>query len=282
MNNNITYIKLLKDAEKYLKNKKISEYKNDAFYILSEVFMLTKSEYFLIKNEKINNNFLIKKYIDCIKQRSNNIPCQYILGYQFFYGYKYIVNKNVLIPRKETEILVEKVLDIANNSDDILDLCSGSGCIGISIKKENKNLNLELSEYSKKAIKVINENLKINDVNLKIYHSNLFNKINKRYNIICSNPPYIKNRDIKSLDKSVKKYEPKLALKGGITGIKFYKTIISRAHKYLKTDGYLVLEIGYNQAKKIKKIAEKTKRYRNIEVIKDYNNLDRIVIMQRN
>ena len=154
---------------------------------------------------------------------------------------------------KETEKEIEKEKSISDKSETEKD------------EDENNDIDLDF-----KSLLIYQEN------NLPVPISK---KNNETFKILkiqemkrLSMPPY----------KSVKKYEPRIALKGGITGIKFYKTIISKAHKYLKTDGYLVLEIGYNQAKKIKKIAEKTKRYRNIEVIKDYNNLDRIVIMQRN
>ena len=277
----IKYKTLLKYGENILNDNKIEEYKSDAWILFSEIFKITKAEYFIIQNDYINNYKKIFTFYRYIKQRIKRNPVQYILGCDYFYGYKFLVNKCVLIPRKETELLVEKCLNLANDNDSILDLCSGSGCIGISIFKQNQNLKVELSEKSKKAIKVIKKNLRLNKIKLKIYKSNLFSKIKKEYNIIVTNPPYISKKEIKTLSSEVKDKEPIMALDGGRDGLKFYKKIVKQAPKYLKSNGYLLMEIGCNQADDIVKLLKKNKKYKNIEVLKDYSNLDRMILARR-
>lgn len=249
--------------------------RNEIFIILEYVLnkskpeILTNLTYEIAKHEK-------EKIYEIVDRRLNNEPLQYITHNQYFYGNKFYVNENVLIPRADTEILVEEVLKIADLEDNILDLCTGSGCIAISLKKANQKLNVSASDISTDALTIAMINSKINNVNIDFVKSDLFNNIKQKFNIIVSNPPYIKTKDIEELQKEVKK-EPMLALDGGNSGLEYYEKIIENAKKYLTDKGVIALEIGYDQAEEVRNILEKN-NFKDIKVIKDYGNNDRVII----
>ena len=191
--------------------------------------------------------------------------------------------KIVLIPRNDTEILVDKAIEYISkyNLKNMLDMCSGSGCIGISVSKNSDIEKVTLVDVSKEAINISKKNAKINNVETKINYinSNLFEKVSKenKFDIIVSNPPYIKTNKLKDLDKSVK-YEPKIALDGGVDGLKFYKKILNQSKNYLNNNGYIMFEIGFDELEDIKNIIAKDKSFLLLECIKDYGGNDRVVI----
>ena len=228
--------------------------RNEIFIILEHILDKTKSEILTNLDFKITDSNK-EKIFEIVKRRVNNEPLQYITHNQYFYGNRFYVNENVLIPRADTEILVEEVLKIANNEEHVLDLCTGSGCIGISLKKANEKFNVTASDISSNALTIAMINSKINNVNINFVKSNLFNNIEQKFNIIVSNPPYIKTKDMEDLQKEVKN-EPCVALDGGEDGLDFYKKIISNAKQYLTEKGVIALEIGYNQAEDVKSILE--------------------------
>jgi len=249
--------------------------RNEIFIILEYVLDKTKSEILTNLEYKINDSDK-EKIFKIVKRRLNNEPLQYITHNQYFYGNRFYVNENVLIPRADTEILVEEVLKIANNEENVLDLCTGSGCIGISLKKANEKFNITASDISENALTIAMINSKINNVDINFIKSNLFKNIEQKFNIIVSNPPYIKTKDIEGLKKEVKN-EPCMALDGGEDGLNFYKEIISNAKQHLTEKGIIALEIGYNQAQDVKNILEEN-NFKDIKIIKDYGNNDRVVI----
>lgn len=229
----------------------------------------------LVPDEKV------RQYRDMLKKRCNHYPLQYILGYAHFMDYTFHVNENVLIPRNDTEILVELVLDILSKEKSlpdysVLDMCCGSGCIGISLKLYHPEIDLSLCDISKEALKVSEMNLKKYNVKAQLFESDLFEHIEGHYSMIVSNPPYIEHDVIDTLMPEVKDYEPRMALDGGQDGLDFYKKIILDAVKHLRDNGYLIFEIGYNQGNAVCELMKKA-GFNDVNIKKDYAGLDRVV-----
>ena len=209
------------------------------------------------------------------------MPIQYITNKQEFMKLDFYVDENVLIPQPDTEILVEKAIEEAKKigNVEILDMCTGSGCIGISIAKNIENAKVTLIDISENVIEIAKKNALRNKVEsqLTFIQSNMFEKVEKKFDIIVSNPPYIKTDVIPKLDKQVQN-EPHIALDGGKDGLKFYKIIIEEAKKYLKENGKLILEIGYDQKEEVENLIKQSGQYKKIEVIKDLSQNDRVII----
>jgi release factor glutamine methyltransferase len=223
----------------------------------------------------------------CIFKRGTHYPCQYIIGSQEFMGYEFDVAQYVLIPRPETELLVERALELAGKLETdiglhVLDMGCGSGCIGISFKlcrqkKGYTNDTVTLADISEKALALTKKNMEKLGADVEIVETDLFVNIDGKYDMILSNPPYIRSGDVKTIMKDVQLYEPKLALDGHEDGLYFYKRIIKDAREYLNENGVLIFEIGYDQAEDIRALLVES-GYTDIEVIKDYAGLDRIVL----
>jgi len=246
--------------------------------ILSNLLEVKKENLIVIENEELSKE-KEELYKEAISKLNKKIPVQYIIGKQEFFGLSFKVNESVLIPRFDTEVLIEKVLDYCkatNKEFKILDLCTGSGAIGITLAKNLPQSKVYLSDISEDALKIAKENAKAINVDVTIIKSNMFDdiKIND-FDIIVSNPPYIEKETINSLSEEVKK-EPILALDGGKTGLDYYTIIAGKAKDYLKEDGILFLEIGFNQKNSVTKLLEEN-GFKNIICYKDYNNLDRVI-----
>ena len=199
-------------------------------------------------------------------------------------GLNFYVDENVLIPQPDTEILVEKAIEIAETTqkNKILDMCTGSGCIAISLAKNINNAQIIATDISNNALNVANKNAINHNVEnkIKFINSDMFNNIEEKFDIIVSNPPYIETVTINKLEIEVQN-EPHLALDGGIDGLKFYKIITNNAFKYLNENGYLLLEIGYNQQESVTQLLQDTGKYKNIETIKDLGGNYRVVIARK-
>ncbi len=228
---------------------------------------------------------LVNKYNENIDKLIKYIPLQYITNHQEFMKLDFYVDENVLIPRSDTEILVEEVINQCSKNEEkqykILDLCTGSGIVGISLAKYIKNCEVVCADISKKALEIANKNAKNNNVNnIKFIYSNMFSNIKDKFDIIVSNPPYIKREVIEELEKEVQN-EPHIALDGGIDGLDFYKIIINQAYDYLNDTGGLFLEIGYDQREEVTNLLKKSGKFGNIYSKKDLYGNDRIVVARR-
>lgn len=272
------------DTQKYLKDikKRISSLDS---YVEGEERLLVKlalkidsAQLFLLKDLSIEQ---INKIERVATRRQSNEPLDKIFHSTQFMGYEFYVNKNVLSPRKESELLVEKALEICktlpNGKVNILDMCCGSGCLGISIKKLLKDkVDITLCDVSSKALKVAQKNSK--GLDLSILQTDMFQdlKSNKKFDIILCNPPYISQKEYKKLSTSVKNFDPKIALVGGEDGLKFYKILANDGKKYLTQKGQIVMEIGYDEQESVEKIF-KEKGFE-VETLKDYSGLPRVVV----
>ena len=231
--------------------------------------------------ESINN-----KFEEGIKRLLNDEPLNYVLGYSYFYGYKLIVNEDVLIPRCETEELVCLVLSkydeyFKGQKINICDVGTGSGAIAIALKKEEDNLNVYASDISEKALEIAKMNAKNNDANINFLCGSMLEPYienNIKVDILVSNPPYIKT--VETIEASVYDYEPHVALFGGSDGLKFYKDIFENALKIVNENGMLFFEMGYDLGNALKDLASQYFPNANIEVLKDMNNKDRMLMIR--
>ena len=252
--------------------------------MLMQFILNVPRQYIIVNDMKELTQSQEKEYFESIQKLTKNIPIEHITNQKEFMKLNFFVDENVLIPRQDTEILVEEVIKIAKkiNSKKILDLCTGSGAIGISLAKYIEKSEITATDISEDAIRVANKNAIMNNVEDKItfIKSDLFDNIpNNKYDIIVSNPPYIKKEIIKTLEKQVQN-EPILALDGGEDGLNFYRKIIKQSYEYLKYGGYLCLEIGYDQKIDVIELLENEEKYINIYSKKDLYGNDRIVIAE--
>ncbi|MCQ2547837.1 MAG: peptide chain release factor N(5)-glutamine methyltransferase [Clostridia bacterium] len=224
-------------------------------------------------------------YFELLDRRSAGEPLQYITGVQNFYGRDFEVNENVLIPRLDTEVVVEEAIKLLKDmkNAEVLDLCTGSGAIAITIAKEcGKNVKVSASDLSDRALETAAKNSGLLEADVKFYQSDMFSafkgKISKKkFDMIVSNPPYIESAVIPTLQREVKDHEPMMALNGGEDGLDYYRIIADEAANHLKKDGLLVLEIGYDQGTSVPQLLEESGRFTEIKVLKDLAGLDRVI-----
>lgn len=276
-----TWREALKEGEERLIGAGISEGKYDAWALMEFAFDMEKSYYFLHEDDRIEEE-QSEKYRKLIAEREKRIPLQQILGSAWFMGYEFYVNDQVLIPRFDTEILVEEAGKRLKPGMQILDLCTGSGCILLSLLAEHKNLQINGTgaDISSRALAVAKENRKRLNVQADFVESDLFSEIRGSYHMITSNPPYIVTGEIEKLMPEVRDHEPHLALDGKEDGLYFYRKIVEQAPSYLEPDGWLCLEIGYDQGEALKRMMEQS-GYENIQIVKDLAGLDRVVTGQK-
>jgi len=275
-------------AEAQLERSGISDAKIDAELIFRHLLGVDKMGFFKLWATVIDD-ITWERYFDLVTKRATGMPLQYITGEQEFMGFTFGVNPEVLIPRQDTEILVSEVVQVINSKKkkncSVLDLGCGSGAIGISIAKLCENVKVSASDINKGAIETAKRNAKILNVDKKVSFAegNWFEPFHGRFrpetfDIIVSNPPYIKSHVIPTLQTEVKDHEPHLALDGGSDGLAYYRKIISRANIHLKKEGILALEIGYDQAIAVAQIAEDYGKFNNLKLVKDLAGNDRVLI----
>ena len=279
----LTLKQLYKVGTVKLAEEGIEEFSLDAWYLLEYVTGVSKAMYFA-EPERAVSEENADRYIDCIRRRAAHIPLQHITGEQEFMGYPFCVNEHVLIPRQDTEILVEEAIQVMRPKMKVLDMCTGSGCIVLSILKmcREKYYMTDLqgigAGVSEEALKVARENGRRLGVPVTWIQSDLFAKIpeEEKYDVIVSNPPYIETAVIDTLQEEVRLHDPYIALDGKEDGLYFYRRIISEAGKYLKPQGKLMFEIGCDQAEAVEELM-KNAGYEQITVKKDLAGLDRVV-----
>ncbi len=252
--------------------------------LLLQYVLKKPRQYLIVYDNKELTKEEEQEYLKYIQMVKNGEPIEHITHQKEFMKLNFYVDKNVLIPRQDTEILVEEIIKIAKHikAKKILDLCTGSGAIAISLAKYIENIQITALDISSKAIDIATKNARINNVEDRItfVESNLFDSLaEEKYDIIVSNPPYIKRKVIEKLDKEVRK-EPIIALDGGEDGLDFYRKIIDNGYKYLKYGGYVGLEIGYDQKEDVTKIIKEKQHYKNTFCKKDLYDNDRVIITQ--
>ena len=267
---------LLVDGTKMLTQAGIDEAELDARYILEYITGLNSAQYF-IHSEDIIEKDKAEEFFRLIERRSKRIPLSYVIGTRDFFGLTFKVDENVLIPEQETELLVEEVIKHSEGKS-VLDMCTGSGCIAISIALFGKPSKVAASDISEKALKVARENAKsLKAGEISFIQGDMFENVTDKFDIIVSNPPYIETGEIDELMPEVRDYIPRLALDGDIDGLKFYRIISKEAVKKLNKNGRIFYEIGYNQSRAVASILFEN-GFTDITVIKDYSGLDRIVM----
>ena len=264
-----------------LKSNNVESPKLKARLLLQYVLDKPRQYIIVYDNKEIDKQQQWQYFVN-IEKLTKGVPLQHITHRQEFMKMDFFVDENVLIPRPDTEILVEEVIKIAQkyNSPRILDLCTGSGAIAISLKKFVPNADITAVDISEKALEIAQRNAKKLETKINFLKSDLFDKLdNKKFDIIVSNPPYIRKDEIKKLSEEVQK-EPQIALDGGEDGLDFYRIITEQAINYLKTGSFLCFEIGYNQKNDVIKIIEDEQNYKNTYCKKDLYGNDRIIITQ--
>lgn len=264
-----------------LKSNNVESPKLKARLLLQYILDKPRQYIIVYDNKEIDKQQQWQYFVN-IEKLTKGVPLQHITHRQEFMKMDFFVDENVLIPRPDTEILVEEVIKIAQkyNSPRILDLCTGSGAIAISLKKFVPNADITAVDISEKALEIAQRNAKKLETKINFLKSDLFDKLdNKKFDIIVSNPPYIRKDEIKKLSEEVQK-EPKIALDGGEDGLDFYRIITEQAINYLKTGSFLCFEIGYNQKNDVIKIIEDDQNYKNTYCKKDLYGNDRIIITQ--
>lgn len=259
-------------AREILQNANCFE-KSDLDYIFAEVLGKSRTQIRLVSNISMSD---YKKIEACCKRRASGEPISKMFGHANFYGFDFVVTKDVLSPRMDTERLVEAVLDNLLPKQTVLDVGTGSGAIAITIAKKS-NAKVTAVDISDEALKVAKQNAVKNQANVKFVKSDLFKNLGRfaKFDIIVSNPPYIPTKQIDALDKEVKDFDPILALDGGESGLDFYEKIILEAPKRLNKNGMIFFEVGKGQASMVKKLLQKN--FKDIRIVKDYNKINRVV-----
>ena len=271
----MTYREAVEFGTKCLTDAGVPDAALDAWYLLQMVCKIERSYYYVHGEEDITQDAQ-KEYEIAVQKRAEHIPLQYIIGEQEFMGLRFKVNSNVLIPRQDTETLVEQVLKIVKPGMKVLDLCTGSGCVLISVLKNAPELTGMGSDISKTALLVAKENAKLHEVDAEWVRSDLFDNITETFDVIMANPPYIPTGEILSLMPEVRDFEPEKALDGGADGLDFYRKIAGQVKDYLNPGGYVYMEIGYDQGEAVSELMRNA-GFTEVEVIKDLARNDRVV-----
>ena len=256
-----SYKELLEYGKVRLQEAEIEEYALDAWLLLEYVFQVSRTWYFVHENDMADTE-KAEQYLEYIGERSRHVPLQQLTGEAYFYSMKFYVNEDVLIPRQDTEVLVEEVLKLSRTVFpeekrkhlNILDVCTGSGCILLSLLSNLENAVGTGVDLSEKALNVARINGRNLGIQAEWIHSNLFDKVQGKYDMIVSNPPYIKTSVIGELMDEVKYHEPKMALDGREDGLYFYRAMIREAEEYLNQGGILAFEIGYDQGESVSRL----------------------------
>ena len=271
----MNYLSAFKRGKDELEASGIAEADTDAELLLIHVCGTKRGERFSHPERELTEDEE-SRYLAMLSKRSSHIPLQHLTGVQSFMGMEFEVNENVLIPRQDTEILVEEVMKDGAVGASILDLCTGSGCIILSfLKYVNESVGIG-TDISEKALEVAGENASRNGIDVQFIKSDLFEAVAGKYDVITSNPPYIRSSDIEGLMPEVRDHDPLIALDGGEDGLVFYRRIVDEAADHLNPAGRVYLEIGFDQGEQVREMFF-ARGFKDAEIIKDYSGLPRVV-----
>ena len=265
---------LLREGREALQAAGIPEWDLDAWYLLEYAAHCTRNEYFLRPEKEVLPQEK-QLYRTLIRKRSAHIPLQYLTGSQEFMGLSFFVDENVLIPRQDTEILVEEALRALGSGMRVLDVCTGSGCILLSLLKLCAGLEGTGTDLSEKALQVAGENARRLGVEASFVQGDLFEPVSGKYDCIVSNPPYIASREVDALMEEVRDHEPRMALDGGEDGLYFYRKIAVQSPKYLNDRGRIFLGIGFDQGEAVAGLLAPA--FDEVRIVQDLAGLDRVV-----
>lgn len=280
----LTYRQMCHNGAAILADAGITDAEYDSFALLEYITGMDRTAYILNGSKSVPED-IAERYDAVIDRRSSHIPLQHITGQAWFYGRGFNVNSDVLVPRQDTEVLVSEALKVINAKDSVLDMCTGSGCIIITLALEKKLGRALGADISEAALKVASDNReKLGAYDVTFVKSNIFSDINvndeELFDVIVSNPPYIATGEIETLTEEVRIHDPYIALDGLEDGLHFYREITQQSLNYIKSGGWLLYEIGCKQAHDVSDIMSEY-GYSNIKVIKDLAGLDRVVMGQR-
>lgn len=263
-------------GEKRLVDAGIVDARTDAWLLLTTACKIDHTYYYVHMDEDMTEE-QSQEYHLLVDKRCERIPLQYITGEQEFMGLPFHVNSNVLIPRQDTETLVEEALKHIHPGMRVMDMCTGSGCVLISILRNVTGVEGYGYDVSKQALVVAKENARLNDVSAVFEQSNLFENVTDTFDVIVANPPYIRTEEIATLMPEVSDFEPVLALDGKEDGLYFYRKLVSEGREYLNGGGFLILEIGCDQGVDVADMFQYA-GYKNVQVIRDLAHNDRVVV----
>lgn len=269
------YREALAEGTEILEAADIDTARLDAWYLLEHVCHITRQYFYLHDGEELKDEEC-QEYELAIRKRAERVPLQYITGEQEFMGMTFKVNPSVLIPRQDTEVLVEEILKLCKPDARVLDLCTGSGCIIISMVRNLPRIEAYAGDISRQAINVAKENAKLNQTAVVFERSNLFEAFSGKFDVIVSNPPYIPSAEIPKLMPEVRDFEPHEALDGEEDGLFFYRKIVAGSVEYLAEGGILCMEIGCEQGAAVSEMM-KHFGFLDVTVVKDLAGLDRVV-----
>lgn len=258
-----------------LKEAEIGEAQLDARLLLEEVCG-TDHNTLLCHGDREMSEAEEEQYRKALEQRAVHVPLQHLLGYQDFMGLRFQVNEHVLIPRQDTEILVEEAMRYLHDGMRILDLCTGSGCILLSLLHYSNDCEGTGVDISKEALQVAALNAELLGIKADFFKSDLYEKVTGKFDLLVSNPPYIERKVIPTLMEEVREYDPYIALDGGEDGLDFYRRIIGGAQDYLKRGGQILMEIGSGQAQAVSELLREA-GFKEIDICRDFAGLDRVV-----
>lgn len=271
----MTLQKAFEHGRRVLEDAEIGDAEVDAWLLLEYVTGITRAGYYMDTQKEISLE-QEETYRAYIEQRRTRIPLQHITGVQEFMGLEFCVNEHVLVPRQDTEVLVESALHVLEPGMRVLDMCTGSGCILVSLLKLKEGVSGVGVDISEDALRVAEENCEKHGADAELIHSNLFEQVQGTYDVIVSNPPYIRTAVIAGLQEEVKLHDPMLALDGMEDGLHFYREIVEKSPKYLNKGGKLYFEIGHDQGEDVKSLMERA-GFTEVTVKKDLAGLDRVV-----
>lgn len=271
----MTYQNAYRRAIDELKECNIEDAQSDAWILLEFVTGMTRSRFWVDGYDEMKPEEE-EKFFSMIEKRKKRIPVQHLTGVQEFMGLNFHVNENVLVPRQDTEILVEQVEKILAPQMKVLDMCTGSGCIAISLKHRNPEIICTAVDISEEALKVAKSNKEELNTEVELIHSDMFDKVSGRFDVIVSNPPYIPTKVIETLEEEVRIHDPFNALDGKEDGLFFYRILAEKSIDFLNDNGYVYLEIGHDQSEAVEKLL-KDRGFVDVSTQKDLSGLDRVV-----